>query len=200
MTRTRPLLTSLAQCRAAGPTNKPLTIENLVPLVSQRAGEDSTVLLGPEIAPVLHCCRPTTNEKRGERGRISLSLLFVWFLVVGCLQIGAFGEDQPAPELNASPFAIMKLAALLLTTLAPLSLKASPIADTAGVTPRDAGNDLLTKRVAGSCRIINASAVNCRTGPGTQYGVVTSFKKGQLLFFICVQSGQCITLNGATNW
>lgn len=94
----------------------------------------------------------------------------------------------------------MKLATLLLASLAPLGLRASPIADIADVTPRDAGNDLLTKRVAGVCRIVNASSVNCRTGPGTQYGVVTSFKKDQLLFFICVQSGQCITLNGATNW
>ena len=94
----------------------------------------------------------------------------------------------------------MKLATLLLASLAPLGLSASPIAGTTDVTPRDAENDLLTKRVAGVCRIVNASSVNCRTGPGTQYGVVTSFKKDQLLFFICVQSGQCITLNGATNW
>jgi uncharacterized protein YgiM (DUF1202 family) len=95
----------------------------------------------------------------------------------------------------------MKLATLLLASLGPLSLTASPIADTSDVTPRDAGNDLLTKRVAGSCRIVNvSSSVNCRTGPGTQYGVVTSFNKGQLLFFLCVQSGECITINGATNW
>ncbi len=93
----------------------------------------------------------------------------------------------------------MKFTTLLLTSLAALGLNASPIAETSDVTPRDAGNDLL-KRVAGSCRIVNASAANCRTGPGTQYGVVTSFKKGQLLFFVCVQSGQCITINGATNW
>lgn len=138
------------------------------------------------------------NEVKEDGSPSLSSLCGFWLLAV--LQIGAFGENQPAPELNATPFAIMKLAALLLTTLVPLGLRASPIADTAGVTPCDAGNDLLTKRVAGSCRIINASAVNCRTGPGTQYGVVTSFKKGQLLFFICVQSGQCITLNGATNW
>jgi uncharacterized protein YgiM (DUF1202 family) len=94
----------------------------------------------------------------------------------------------------------MKLTTLLFASLAPLGLRASPITDTTRVTPRDADNDLLTKRVAGSCRIVNASSVNCRSGPGTQYPVVTSFKKDQLLFFICVQSGECITVGGATNW
>ncbi len=95
----------------------------------------------------------------------------------------------------------MKLVTLLLASLAPITLSASPIAATADVTPRDAGDDLLAKRAAGICRIVNVSStVNCRSGPGTQYAVVTTFKKGQLLYFPCLKSGECITINGATNW
>lgn len=95
----------------------------------------------------------------------------------------------------------MKLTTLLVTSLAAFGL-ASPvaIADADSITPRDTGNDLLTKRDPQICRIVNASTVNCRKGPGTNYGVVTTVKKGQLFLFMCLVSGECVTVGGATNW
>ncbi len=89
----------------------------------------------------------------------------------------------------------MKLTSLLTAALVPLALMAAPvIEETADVVARDM-NDV--KQV---CAIVGASVVNCRAGPGTNYRVVGTFKKGDVGWFSCVKSGVCVTVGGSTNW
>jgi hypothetical protein len=95
----------------------------------------------------------------------------------------------------------MKLLPLLAASLLPLGLNASPIANPDDLQSRNPSNDVLNPRADGVCRIVNApSGVNCRSGPGTGYKVIKSLDNGFLLWYKCYKSGECITLNGATNW
>lgn len=95
----------------------------------------------------------------------------------------------------------MKLLPLLAASLLPLGLSASPIANADDLQSRNPRDDVLNPRADGVCRIVNApSGVNCRSGPGTGYKVIKSLDNGFLLWYKCYKSGECITLNGATNW
>ena len=85
----------------------------------------------------------------------------------------------------------MKLAALLATAVLPAGMMAVPIAE---------GDNQVSKRTDTSCAIVNASKVNCRTGPGTQYRVVATLNKGIVGVYSCVKSGECITVSGSVNW
>lgn len=99
------------------------------------------------------------------------------------------------------PSTIMQLATLLAVALLPLGLMAAPVMEATGTTEaRDLGTEIF-KRSPQICRIVNTSStVNCRKGPGTQYGVLTTFQKGERVQFSCVKSGECITDNGTVNW
>lgn len=48
------------------------------------------------------------------------------------------------------------------------------------------------------CRILDT--VNCRDGPGTKWPVLRQLRGGTSYNFWCVQSGECITLDGFQNW
>lgn len=51
------------------------------------------------------------------------------------------------------------------------------------------------------CNIVGASStVNCRECASTTCDVVTTFKVGSTHSFKCAVKGQCVTINGVTNW
>jgi uncharacterized protein YgiM (DUF1202 family) len=83
----------------------------------------------------------------------------------------------------------MKLTHLLAASLLPAGLLAVT------VDPHDGG----IRRQGLSCTVV-ASEVNCRSGPGTEFDVVTSLKKGFVGTFDCAKTGECIVLNGMKNW
>src|SRR5689334_21470510 len=95
----------------------------------------------------------------------------------------------------------MKLIPFLVASLLPIGLSATPIANGEDLQSRNPGNDVLSPRADGVCRIVNApSGVNCRSGPGTGYSVVKSLDNGFLCWYKCYKSGECITMNGVKNW
>lgn len=99
----------------------------------------------------------------------------------------------------------MKLTSLLVSAVLAFGVSAAPVADAAAEHEisevRDVADELFA-RSGQLCRIVGTSTVNCRTGPGTNYKstgrLSSSWTRGY--YFTCVKSGQCITLNGATNW
>ncbi len=91
----------------------------------------------------------------------------------------------------------MKFAPLFAVSLLPVGLMAAPAAD-ADLIPKDVLNNV-EERATTTCAI-TGSSVNCRTGPGTSYGVVATLAKGTVGIFTCVKSGQCITVSGSVNW
>lgn len=94
----------------------------------------------------------------------------------------------------------MKFSAIIAASFLALGTAANPIAELSDLEPRNATDEVFDKRVGGAgCRIINAD-VNCRSGPGTQYRVIATAKKGVLYFFTCVKSGECINIGGSVNW
>jgi uncharacterized membrane protein len=102
----------------------------------------------------------------------------------------------------------MKLTSLLTVALLPTGLLAAPVAgEIADVVAREPINvsvnepagDLF-KRGDKFCTIVGASRVNCCSGPGTNYRVVTTFDKGLQPIFRCVKSGECINIGGSVNW
>ncbi len=91
----------------------------------------------------------------------------------------------------------------------PTSLTAAPVAeDAADIAARDSAGVSATKPVSDifkripvtCCKTVGASVVNCRAGPGTNYKVVTTVKKGDYEFYNCVKSGECVTIGGSVNW
>jgi uncharacterized protein YgiM (DUF1202 family) len=102
----------------------------------------------------------------------------------------------------------MKLNSLLTAALLPIGLMAAPIAEEAADVVAREPVDVSANEPAGSlidrsstmCKIVGASVVNCRSGPGTGYRVVTTLKRGEYGVFSCVKSGQCITVGGSVNW
>ncbi len=105
----------------------------------------------------------------------------------------------------------MKLTSLLTAALLPVGLMAAPVAneiadvvarESDDVSPNQPASGLSSRQLGPGnfCRIVGASVVNCRAGPGTGYKVVGTFSKGTLGFFSCVKSGECITIGGSTNW
>ncbi|KAH6630558.1 hypothetical protein B0J18DRAFT_407791 [Chaetomium sp. MPI-SDFR-AT-0129] len=100
----------------------------------------------------------------------------------------------------------MKFTTLLTTAILPLALHATLLTSTSSsasleVTAlHEEGDKLLEKRTDHICNIVNApSGVNCRSGPGTQYSVIGTVKNGQLFYFPCYKSGECITVGGVKN-
>jgi uncharacterized protein YgiM (DUF1202 family) len=89
----------------------------------------------------------------------------------------------------------MRITTLLTASLLPASLLAAPADKT--VDPHYG----FVRKEPISCAIINASStVNCRSGPGTQYKVVTALKVKTVGSFMCVKTGECVTDNGNDNW
>ena len=118
----------------------------------------------------------------------------------------------------------MKFFSLLAAALLPTGLLAAPVADgkltaieieahaaaearstveareAAGVSPNEPAFNL-DKRAVQVCEIVGGSSrVNCRSGPGTNYGVVRSLTRGETYAFSCVKRGECVVINGASNW
>ena len=118
----------------------------------------------------------------------------------------------------------MKFFSLLAAALLPTGLLAAPAADDkataieieahaaaearAAVEAREAADVSanepafnLDKREVQVCKIVGgASRVNCRSGPRTSASVVRTLPKGETYAFSCVKSGECVVINGASNW
>lgn len=90
----------------------------------------------------------------------------------------------------------MQFTQLLAAALLPASILAAKAKPT---TPDDA-RDGYVLYPGTECAIVDASATNCRTGPGTKYPVVTSLTKGTIGSFSCVKTGECVTIDGFQNW
>lgn len=106
---------------------------------------------------------------------------------------------------------IMKFIFFITATLLPMGLLAAPVTED-GVADIEAREPVslptddqtldLSKRAGPQrCYIVGgASKVNCRLGPSTDYKVHTQFAKGDWRNFGCVKKGECVVINGATNW
>ncbi|KXX73012.1 hypothetical protein MMYC01_210560, partial [Madurella mycetomatis] len=98
----------------------------------------------------------------------------------------------------------MQLISLLTAALLPVGLLAAPVAedsvaDPAGVSPNEDAAGLF-KREPLICGIVGGSSrVNCRAGASTSTRIVRTVEKGDWYLFDCVRSGECVTINGATN-
>lgn len=93
----------------------------------------------------------------------------------------------------------MQLKSLLVSTLLPLGLLASPTPEAvpADVSGLDARGFLRPQH----CSIVGSSrTVHCRNGPGTKWGVKMKLQRGTSYPVWCVHSAQCITINGSQNW
>ncbi|KAL3963429.1 hypothetical protein ACCO45_000433 [Purpureocillium lilacinum] len=102
-------------------------------------------------------------------------------------------------DILPKAIAITLRTAIIAASFLALGTAANPIAELSDLEPRNATDEVFDKRVGGAgCRIINAD-VNCRSGPGTQYRVIATAKKGVLYFFTCVKSGECINIGGSVN-
>ncbi|KAH6632854.1 hypothetical protein F5144DRAFT_488764 [Chaetomium tenue] len=88
----------------------------------------------------------------------------------------------------------MRITTLLTASLLPAGLLAAS-ADKA-VDPHYG----YVRKEPVSCKIVNASStVNCRSGPGTQFKVVTALKVNTVGSFMCVKTGECVTDSGNVN-
>ncbi|KAK3293801.1 uncharacterized protein B0H64DRAFT_398724 [Chaetomium fimeti] len=87
----------------------------------------------------------------------------------------------------------MRITTLLTASLLPAGLLAAP-ADKS-IDPHDG----YVRREGLSCAIVNASAANCRSGPGTKYKVVTTLQGKTVGSFMCVKTGECVTDSGNVN-
>ncbi|KAH7471454.1 hypothetical protein BFJ68_g17301 [Fusarium oxysporum] len=106
----------------------------------------------------------------------------------------------------------MKFVSLLVASLLPAGLMAAPVdgggdISMVGAEPapgttaaRDVGDEIF-KRSTRVCTIVGGSAtVNCRSGPGTQYGISDTVYRGNDYIFTCVKTGECIIIGGDQNW
>ncbi|KAL2263945.1 hypothetical protein VTK26DRAFT_4132 [Humicola hyalothermophila] len=98
----------------------------------------------------------------------------------------------------------MQFKTLLIGALLPASLMASPTPEMGDhVTVAGGALDPRARHQftrPQQCEITRVSrAVNCRDGPGTKYRVKHSLKRGRPHPFWCVQSGECVTINGFRN-
>lgn len=93
----------------------------------------------------------------------------------------------------------MQLISLLAVALLPVGLMAVPVTevDETQISARDDGNEIF-KRTDRLC-YITGNNVNCRTGPKLSSSIKYVLKKDSLYWFRCVKSGDCVTVNGATN-
>ncbi|CAI4215802.1 unnamed protein product [Parascedosporium putredinis] len=89
----------------------------------------------------------------------------------------------------------MQLSSLLTVALLPLAALATPVPQDADVV---SPSELFKRRTPTTCSIVRA-AVNCRSGPSTKYSAKKKLSKGSSHSFVCVVSGECITLDGSTN-
>lgn len=106
----------------------------------------------------------------------------------------------------------MKFVSLLVASLLPIVLMAAPVDDGGDVSMEGAEpapgttaardvDDEIFKRATRVCTIVGGSAtVNCRSGPGTQYGVTDTVYRGSDYYFTCVKTGECIIIGGNQNW
>lgn len=102
----------------------------------------------------------------------------------------------------------MKLTSLLAAALLPMGLMGAPIAEEAADVVARESVDVsanepaggLFKRTSVWCRVVGASEVNCRAGPGTNYGVETTISNGRMGVYTCVKTGECVNIGGKVNW
>ncbi|KAF3402240.1 hypothetical protein DPV78_004029 [Talaromyces pinophilus] len=96
----------------------------------------------------------------------------------------------------------MKFITSALLLLLPFAAVAAPAPDSAesrSVAPT--GEEIFDKRAEELCSIINVSTyVNCRSGPGTGYSVVTTFKEGEKWYYSCYEPGTCTEGNCTWDW
>ena len=72
--------------------------------------------------------------------------------------------------------------------------------DSVGVSATKPAGDIFERLPVTYCETVGASVVNCRAGPGTNYKVVMTVKKGDYEFYNYAKSGECITIGGSVNW
>lgn len=87
----------------------------------------------------------------------------------------------------------MKFITSALLLLLPFTAIAVPAPDSAeSRSVAQSGEEIFDKRAEELCSIINVSNyVNCRSGPGTGYSVVTTFKEGEKWYYSCYEPGTC---------
>lgn len=87
----------------------------------------------------------------------------------------------------------MKYITSALILLLPFAAIAIPTPDPAeSRSIAQSGEEIFDKRAVELCSIINVSTyVNCRSGPGTSYPVVTTFKEGEEWHYSCYEPGTC---------
>jgi len=90
----------------------------------------------------------------------------------------------------------MKLANLFLSSLFSAGIIAAPDSKKVEIDPHHG----YVHHHGLKCTIENTSEVNCRSGPGIEYEVVTSLKKDFEGTFTCVERGECVTIDGFQNW
>ncbi|KAK4245556.1 hypothetical protein C7999DRAFT_16222 [Corynascus novoguineensis] len=89
----------------------------------------------------------------------------------------------------------MKLANLFLSSLFSAGIIAAPESKKVEIDPHHG----YVHHHGLKCTIQNTSEVNCRSGPGIEYEVVTSLKKDFEGTFTCVERGECVTIDGFRN-
>ncbi|KUL85255.1 hypothetical protein ZTR_08970 [Talaromyces verruculosus] len=93
----------------------------------------------------------------------------------------------------------MKFITSALLLLLPFTAIAAPAPDSAeSRSVAQSGEEIFDKRAEELCSIINVSTyVNCRSGPGTGYSVVTTLKEGEKSYYSCYEPGTCTDGNCA---
>lgn len=116
----------------------------------------------------------------------------------------------------------MRLATLFAAAILPAGLMAAPAAEvddcyvppppvpsptqssSAGSAPTSSAGSAPTESSAPStpsCVISgNSEYVNCRASPSTDAEIVTRLTRDEAYGFKCVKKGECVTINGFTNW
>lgn len=85
-------------------------------------------------------------------------------------------------------------ATILLLPFAAIAAPAPASAESRSVAR--SGEEIFDKRAVELCSIINVSTyVNCRSGPGTSYSVVTTLNEGEEWYYSCYEPGTCVDGN-----
>ncbi|KAL2196691.1 hypothetical protein P885DRAFT_77814 [Corynascus similis CBS 632.67] len=89
----------------------------------------------------------------------------------------------------------MKLASLIASSFLWAGISAAPSAKDDKIDPHHG----YVSHAGHKCTIEGASEVKCRSGPGTDFSVVTTLKEGFTGTFTCVQKGETVTIDGFPN-
>jgi hypothetical protein len=95
----------------------------------------------------------------------------------------------------------MKFLSAILIAITATATFASPVGEQSNAEARGLSSLELEARADRRCSIVGSSAnVNCRYLPNTSEEPKRTLPLGSTWTFVCYRSGQCITLNGSTNW